>query len=123
MANPVFSGLKGYVLDALGDNIAVVIYIDDLKMQLEANGYIFDKNNIWRNNVLDDEKPAEMKYLRDIDVPFSSGRGWPPSDIYEDFVEKGKLDYPFKKIILDGFGGYAVTQYYRDSRIPPWVKD
>jgi len=114
MINSDDQELRAYVTLAHSDYIRIDIFDDAIRELLEKRGYCYVEENTWEKDMNEEEKIAEMAYLRDIGIPFSAGPGWPPADIFE---------YFYKKIGWSGPGKYTITEHYRDSRIPPWKKD
>jgi len=123
MINSDGEKLKAYVTSAHSDYIRIRIFDDVIKEFIEKRGYCYVGENTWEKDMNEEEKIAEMAYLRDIGIPFSAGPGWPPADVFEYLIEQGKLNWPYKKIGWSGPGKYTITEHRRDSRIPPWKKD
>jgi len=65
----------------------------------------------WGINYEDEKRLASILVsLRDSGVPFSSGRQWPPSDVFEDLREKGLVAGKYKKIFWHGPGDYEFLE-------------
>jgi len=57
-----------------------------------------------------DELAEVFTKLRDLDIPFSAGQDWAPSEIFEHLREKGLLSGKFKKISWSGPGSSRVVE-------------
>jgi len=110
--------LQAYVTSAHSDYIYMRIFDETLKKLAEERGYLDVGKDTWGKDFNEEEKVAEMAYLRDIGMPFSIGPGWPPADVFEYLVEQGKLNGPYKRISWSGPGKYTIVERHPDSRIP-----
>lgn len=115
--------LDGYVAYAAGSYIEIEAFSDRLKDQLILRAYRHQRSDIWIKDIVEDDKPNEFAFWRDFGLTFASGRGWPPSDLFEYFVEQGKLSWPYKRLERDWRGDYVIREYWRSAYIPPWVKN
>lgn len=48
--------------------------------------------------------------LRDGDLPFASGRQWPPCEVFEDLRERGLTSGKYRKVFWHGPGRYEVIE-------------
>lgn len=58
----------------------------------------------------DEELSSILVSLRDGDLPFGSGRQWPPCDVFEDLRERGLISGKYKKVFWHGPGHYEFVE-------------
>lgn len=65
----------------------------------------------WTINYRGDEELASILVsLRDGDLPFGSGRQWPPCEVFEDLRERGLTSGKYKKVFWHGPDQYEILE-------------
>jgi hypothetical protein len=57
-----------------------------------------------------EEEIKLLETLNNLGFAFSAGRGWPPSDIFEEYRERGLLSGTYKKIEWRGPGDWFIEE-------------
>jgi len=103
--------VKAYVTKADDREIRVKILKDSFGGSLVNIGFVFD-NDLSEYTFLtkdEREKASMFEALRQLDVYFSGGREWCPSEIFEDLRGSGYIDGTFNKISWSSPGSYHIT--------------
>lgn len=103
--------LTGYVTKADERQIRVKVLDLALVAKLVSVGFVFDDDLSEYVLATNDEskKASIFEVLREIGLCFSGGREWCPSEIFEDFRDRGLLRGEFKKVSWSGPGEYRIT--------------
>jgi hypothetical protein len=103
--------VKAYVTKSDGDFVRVKILGAEIKEKLVAIGFVNDIDlNEYRLSTPSDEKKAEVfNRLRNMDVYFSDGREWCPSEVFEYLRDAGLLSGKFTMISWSAPGKFFIT--------------
>lgn len=103
--------VKAYVTKSDGDFVRVKILDAKIKGKLVDIGFANDVDlNEYKIATLGDEKKAEIfNKLRDMDVYFSDGREWCPSEVFEHLRDTGLLSGKFTMISWAAPGEFFIT--------------
>lgn len=105
------SEMKAFVTKADGSFVRVKLLDDSFKPELINLGFSYDRDLLEyviqtnENSI----KAAVFKNLRDLDVNFSGGKEWCPSEIFEYLRETGLVNGQFRKVSWTGPGDYHVS--------------
>ena len=103
--------IKAFVTKADGKIVRVKLLDSSIKNELTNLGFSFD-NNLSEFIIKADDNASKAKIfekLRDLDVSFSGGKEWCPSEVFEYLRETGLITGQFKKIGWSGPGDYHIT--------------
>ena len=103
--------VKAYVTKADGEVVRVKLLDSTFEKDLLNLGFSFDAEfleyAIQASN--DTEKANLFNMLRNLDVSFSSGKEWCPSEVFEYLRELGLISGDFKRISWRGPGKFYIT--------------
>ena len=103
--------MKAFVSRADGRFVGVKLLDSSYESELFGLVFLYDgdiKEYIMQSddNV---EKAAIFEKLRDLDVSFSDGKEWCPSEVFEYLIEIGLINGPFYRVSWRGPGDYHLT--------------
>ena len=103
--------VKAFVTKADGKVVRVKAIDSSIVGELSGLGFTFDSDfSEYTIKILDNSEKAELfDKLRTLDVAFSSGKEWCPSEVFEYLRENGLICADFKKISWKGPGDYHLT--------------
>lgn len=102
---------KAFVTKADGKVIRVKLLDSSFKEELSNMGFSYDDELSEYSIPSDDNtiKAGIFEKLRDLNVSFSGGKEWCPSEVFEYLRETGLITGQFKKIGWSGPGDYHLT--------------
>lgn len=105
------NAVKAYVTKSDGDFVRVKILCAKIKGKLVDIGFVNDVDlNEYKIATLGDEEKAEIfNKLRDMDVCFSDGREWCPSEVFEHLRDAGLLSGKFTMISWAAPGEFFIA--------------
>ena len=105
------NAVKAYVARSDGDFVRVKILNGKIKKELISIGFVNDIDlGEYKIATPSDEKKAEIfNRLRDMDVYFSYGREWCPSEVFEHLRDAGLLSGKFTMISWTAPGEFFIT--------------
>lgn len=103
--------INGYVRIADDDDVVVYSMDDSLSNELKSLGFkeiSLDEYSMHVND--DDEKAKIFSRLQELEVCFSAGREWCPSEVFEYLRDAGLVNGLYRRISWSSPNEYNVTE-------------
>lgn len=96
------------VLDIAGSKARLAVTSDNLRADLEALGFIQDKDQFVRSIADDGDRRQLVHALVQLGAIFSVGPGWAPSELLEYYEKQGEKFDPYRLISWTGPDSFAI---------------
>ncbi len=101
----------GYVTKADTKKIKVIVINSNIEKDLLNYGFVVEQAKEYSYGCLDENDKAEIfSKLNDLNIAFSTGREWSPSEVYEYLREKGILKGSYKRVAWISPQEFKVTE-------------